>query len=66
MVLERFKEISLPQTAYPYIRLRQRVISAKLESFKNQQNSFLLDYPIPPQNMYPQHSYQAGSDGFWY
>jgi len=64
-VLERFKEISLPQTACQYIGLRQRVIGAKLESFKNQQNSLLLDYPISLQNMYSQHSYQAQSDGFW-
>lgn len=60
-VLERFKEISLPQTASQYISLRQKVIAAKLESFRNQQDSLLLDYSIPPQNMYYQNGYQAES-----
>lgn len=60
-VLERFKEISLPQIASQYISLRQKVIGAKLESFKNQQDSLLLDYHISPQNVYYENSYQAES-----
>jgi hypothetical protein len=62
MVLERFKEISLPQTADQYTELRQRVVGAKLESFKNQRVGLLLSYPFPLENTYSQYSYQAESD----
>jgi hypothetical protein len=61
-VMERFKEISLPQTAGQYIELRQRVVGAKLESFKNQRVGFLLNHPFSLENTYSQYSYQAGSD----
>jgi hypothetical protein len=61
-VLERFKEISIPQIADQYTELRHRVVGAKLESFKNQRVSLLLDYPLSLENTYSQYSYPAGSD----
>jgi hypothetical protein len=64
MVLERFKEISLPQIADQYSELRQRVVGAKLEAFKNQRDSLPLNYSLPLENTYSQYSYQAGSDDF--
>jgi hypothetical protein len=63
-VLERFKEISLPQVAGQYAELRQRVVGAKLELFKNQRFNPLSDYPLSLENTDPQYSYQAGSDEF--
>lgn len=62
MVLERFREISIPQLADQYSELRQRVIVAKLESFKTQRDGVLLDYPLSLENTHSQYSYQAGSD----
>lgn len=62
MVLERFNEISLPETAAQYAALRQRVIGAKLESFRNQRNSLILGYPPFSQNAFYQFGYQTGSD----
>jgi hypothetical protein len=56
-VLERFKEIPFLQIADQYTELRQRVIGAKLESFKNQRNSLLLNYPLFLENTYSQYSY---------
>jgi hypothetical protein len=61
-VLERFDEISLPPIANQYTGLRQRVVGAKLESFKNQRVGLPLNYPFPLENMYSQYGYQAGSD----
>lgn len=58
-VLQRFEEISLAQTAQQYAGLRQAVIGAKLESFKNQTNSFPLNEPLPLNSMYPEYTYQA-------
>lgn len=60
-VLERLQEISIPQVAEQYIELRQRVIVAKLEYFKNQRDS-LPNYSISLNNIYSQWGYQAGSD----
>jgi hypothetical protein len=63
-VLERFKEISLSQTADKYTGLRQRVIDAKLNSFKIQRDSSLSNYPLSSEYSYSQYS-EAGSNDFW-
>jgi hypothetical protein len=55
-VLERFKEISLSQTADQYTVLRQRIIDAKLELFKTQRDSSLSNYSLSSENMYSQYS----------
>jgi hypothetical protein len=62
MVLERLKEISIPEIADQYAELRQRVIGAKLESFKTQRDNVLLDYALSLDITHSQYGYQAGSD----
>jgi hypothetical protein len=62
-VLKRFNEISLPEIAERYAGLRQRVVGAKLESFK-QQNGLFFNSPFSLDNTWPQYDYQAGSDDF--
>ncbi|KAH7096060.1 hypothetical protein FB567DRAFT_48389 [Paraphoma chrysanthemicola] len=64
-VMKRFKDISLPQTAQQYAGLRQVVVGTKLQSFKNQENSFPLNYPLPSNCTYPQYTYQAENDNFF-
>ena len=61
-VLERFKEISLPEIAAPYAGLRQKVIGAKLEVFRNQRDSLLSDYSVSLLDTYYPSGYQIGSD----
>jgi hypothetical protein len=63
-MMERFTEISLPELAQQYTELRQKVIGAKLEWFKNEQSSSYLSYSLPLDNMGSQYSYQAYSDNF--
>jgi len=46
-VLERFKQISLSNTAAPYAILRQRVIHAKLALFMDLRKPLPLDYSVP-------------------
>jgi hypothetical protein len=62
-VLERFKEISLAQTADQYTGLRQKVIDAKLNLFKLQRDSSLLNHPLSSEYSYFQYS-EAGSNDF--
>jgi hypothetical protein len=62
LVLERLREIQLPEVAAPYRELRKIVVNAKLSWFLNQRNSLNSDCPAIFESTFDGFPNQTGCD----